>query len=59
MLARAWEVWFRAEDLDIPTVLIGRYEQKPTADKIALVLQTCATEGIAVVTFNHKAAEPS
>lgn len=57
--AKCWEVWFRAFDLDKPSQLLGRYEAKPVADKIALVLQTCATEGEAFVVRNDSAPEPS
>ena len=56
---KIWEVWFRPEDLDLPSILLARYEAKPVADKIALVLQMCATEGVAVVVRNDRAPEPS
>ncbi len=57
--ARAYEVWYRPDDLNKSTALIGRYESKSVADKICLVLKTCATEGESFVTFNAGTAEPS
>lgn len=57
--ARGYEVWFRPDDLDKSTVLIGRYEAQSIADKICLVLKTCATEGESFVLFNAATPEPS
>lgn len=57
--AKAWEVWFRSEDLNLPSILLARYAEKPVADKIALVLQHCATEGQAFVVRNASTPEPS
>lgn len=59
MRVLAWEVYFRPFDLDKSTVLMGRYEAKPLADKIADLFQWCVTEGEVVVVRNEKAKEPS
>lgn len=59
MRAKQWEVYFRPFDLDRSTVLMGRYEAKPLADKIADLFQWCVTEGVVVVVNNESAPEPS
>jgi hypothetical protein len=55
MRSRSYEVFFRSEDLNLPTILVGRYEVSSVAEKIAKVLQLCATEGTAFVVHNDKA----
>lgn len=59
MRAKAWEVYFRSFDLEVPTVLLATYEQKPVADKVAMLLQHCCDLGQVFVVRNDKAPEPS